>query len=365
MRKNYGGAGRFAPRYRAPAAVLGAHVTDDQLYSAVRFRTDRPHWTGHLTDGESSVVEDDESKLRVEASDEGNWLVYESSSLITLRQMEIRVISACLALLHLALHPDEARTTRETQVRIDLTGPWLVVYGSAFYAEPGDVEHETLLTREHLTVERFAQWIALHDRLDGLPWLVARSVSGAVQTRTLLLTPLIEGFHRRLPGYEQAKFPGVSKSVLSDVLGAARAAAGVEAEDAPLDPERVKDAVIFLTEVSFQNRAEAIVAEVRRVMPEIAESITDLPRRITKARNDLAHHLAKKTGPPLQARALEWLVISEATSWLLRCLLLLRAGFEPEALRERLLLFQRFGFFRANTAQHVRELGWELPSGDE
>src|ERR1700739_4481337 len=206
MRKNYGGAGRFAPRYRAPAAVLGAHVTDDQLYSAVRFRTDRPHWTGHITDGESSVVEDDESKLRVEASDEGNWLVYESSSLITLRQMEIRVISACLALLHLALHPDEARTTRETQVRIDLTGPWLVVYGSAFYAEPGDVEHETLLTREHLTVERFAQWIALHDRLDGLPWLVARSVSGAVQTRTLLLTPLIEGFHGRLRGYEKSTF---------------------------------------------------------------------------------------------------------------------------------------------------------------
>ena len=87
------------------------------------------------------------------------------------------------------------------------------------------------------------------------------------------------------------------------------------------------------------------------MLPEIAESITDLPRRITKARNDLAHHLAKKAPPPLRARALEWLVVSEVTSWVLRCLLLLRAGFEPEDLRERLLLFQRFGFFRANTAQ--------------
>lgn len=243
--QNYGGAGRFTPRYRAPAAVLGAHVTDDQRYSAVRFRLDRPHWLGHLVGGESSVVEDDQSSLSVEASEGGKCLVYESASPITLRQIEIRVTSACLALLHLALYPDEDRAIPETWVRIGPTGPWLTVYGSAFYAEPGDVEHQPLLTREHLTIKRFADWIALHDRLDGLPWAVARPETGAVQTRILLLTPLLEGFHRRLPGYEQAKFPGASKSVRSDILRAARAASGVQAEKAGLDEERVKDAVIF------------------------------------------------------------------------------------------------------------------------
>jgi hypothetical protein len=360
--QNHGGAGRFAPRYRAPAAVLGAHVTDDQLYSAVRFRLDRPHWLGHLVDGESSVVDDDQSSLSIEASEDGNWLVYESASPITLRQIEIRVTSACLALLHLALYPDANRATRETWVRIGPTEPWLTAYGPAFYAEPGDVEHQPLLTREHLTIEQFADWIALHDRLDGLPWAVARPETGAVQTRILLLTPLIEGFHRRLPGYEQAKFPGASKSVRSEILQAARAAAGLQAQKAGLDEERVKDAVIFLTEVSFQKRSEDIVAEVCSVLPEITESITDLPRRIKQGGNDLAHHLARKTPPPLRARVLEWLVVSEATSWLLRCLLLLRAGFEPDALRESLFRFQRFGFYRANTAQHVRELGWDLPS---
>lgn len=40
--QNYGGPGRFAPRYRAPAAILGGHVTDNQLYNAIRFR-----WTIH------------------------------------------------------------------------------------------------------------------------------------------------------------------------------------------------------------------------------------------------------------------------------------------------------------------------------
>jgi hypothetical protein len=100
-------------------------------------------------------------------------------------------------------------------------------------------------------------------------------------------------------------------------------------------------------------------------MPEIAESISDLPQRIKKARNDLAHHLARKSVAPLRTRALEWLVVADTTSWLLRCLLLLRAGFDPAMLRARLLPFQRFGFFRANTAQHVSELGWELPDTAE
>lgn len=97
------------------------------------------------------------------------------------------------------------------------------------------------------------------------------------------------------------------------------------------------------------------------MLPEITESISDLPRRIKQARNDLAHHLARKAPAPLRPRVLEWLVVAETTSWILRCLLLLRAGFDPETLRKRLFHFQRFGFFRANTAQHVRELDWELP----
>lgn len=117
--------------------------------------------------------------------------------------------------------------------------------------------------------------------------------------------------------------------------------------------------------MSFQERAEAIVAEVSEAVPEITEHITDLPRRITNARNDIAHHLTRGSDRPLETRALEWLVVANATSWVLRILLLLRAGFPPDVIRTRLLEFQRFAFFRANTAQHVRELGWNPlpPSG--
>lgn len=118
---------------------------------------------------------------------------------------------------------------------------------------------------------------------------------------------------------------------------------------------------MLFTEVSFQQRAEAVIAEVCSHIPEIAESVVDLAARIKKARNDLAHHLPGDADEALKTRALEWLVVANTTAWLLRALLLLRIEIEPDVLRERLLAFRRFGFFRANTAQHVRELGWELP----
>jgi hypothetical protein len=229
--QNYGAAGNFTPRYRAGAAVLGTHVADDQHYSSVRFK---PDWTAHLTGGQSSVLEDDHSLLSVEEAADGNWLVYESATPMTLRQIEIRVTSACLALLHLALYFEDDRNTRETEVRVGPSDPWLTVYGPAFYAEQGGFEHGTLLTREHLTIERFAAWISLHDNLDGLTWVIARHNTDAVQTRILLLTTLVEGFHRRLPGYEQSKFPGASKSVLSSILRAVRVAAGEAAKAADL-----------------------------------------------------------------------------------------------------------------------------------
>ncbi|UQB93080.1 MULTISPECIES: HEPN domain-containing protein [Mycobacterium] len=364
--QNYGSAGDFSPRYITNAgAIVGALVSKDQLYSSVRFRMDRPYSLTHLADGESSEVADDGSKLSVEAADSedwasDNWLVYDSAKGDTLRQLEVRVVSGCLALLQLAMYPDEDRNTRETQVRIHPEGDWLQVHGPAFCSGLSEFENQPLLKPDQLSIESYAKWIELHTKLDGLTWVVARPFMGAAQTRVLLLTALIEGFHRGLPGYEQAKFPGVAKNVLRRVYEAARTAAVTQASAEGLDSSLVAKAVTFYRQVSFQERAQAIVTEVCSVVPEISESITELAGRITKARNSLAHILDDKA--PLEDRVLQWLIVSGATSWLLRCLLLLQVGIEPQLLRERLLMFQRFAFFRANTAQHVQELGWDLPS---
>jgi len=365
--QNHGGGFFRPPRYVAHGAVLGdAHVTgEDQLYSAVRFRLGNPYWLGHLTAGEPTVLDDDGSTLSVERSEDGNWLVYSSSAPATLRQLEIRVVSGCQVLAQLVLHQDLA--IRQTELRVASDDPWLSVHGPGVSAPPDDFDPRTLLRREELTVERFAKWITLNDTLDGLAWAVARPIKAELQVQVLMVTSLLEGLHRRLP-FEQSKFPDASPSALDRIKQAARRAGRDKAEAEPgLDPQKVhgavKNAVSHFGDVDYLQRAADVVNKVCSVVPEIAESVADLPGRLLRARNEMAHHLPQdEEKEPLEVRYLRWLVIATVTPWLLRGLLLLRAGIEPLVLHDGYLQHGRFAYFRANTAQHVRELGWEFPS---
>ena len=203
-----GGGPLHPPRYLADVAVFGAHVDgDEQCYSAIRFRVDHPYWLGHLGDSPPSTVDDHGSTLVIEMADEGNWLAYTSSAPATLRELEIRIVSACLALFRLAI--DRELEIRETQVRVDTEGAWFPVQGSGFSAPPYGMDPRVLLPREELTVERLAKWIALNETLDGLAWSVARPVKAVLQIEALVATSLVEGLHRRLP-YQQLKFPDAS-----------------------------------------------------------------------------------------------------------------------------------------------------------
>jgi hypothetical protein len=55
--------------------------------------------------------------------------------------------------------------------------------------------------------------------------------------------------------------------------------------------------------------------------------------------------------------------ISYVTPWLLRLLLLLHAGIEPDTLHTACLTSARFGYARANVAAIARDLGW-LPAAE-
>jgi hypothetical protein len=365
---DYGGSG-MPPDYVAHVAVLGAHVTLDQHYSTVRFHLDHPYRLSHLTDKESRVVEDDQSTLSVEASDEGNWLVYTSSTPATLRQLEIRAISGCLALAQLALLPDPERDlcTRQTQVRIDSNSPWLTVCGPAFCAEPHNPRLDTLLPHTELTVERFAKWIVINDKFDGLAWAVAHRMNVPVQLQVQLLTSLVEGFHRRLtPPRDQTWFPDATKAALQRVREAAAQAAVDQAHKEGLDPQvmgtRVMNALGHVGDKSFLERAEEVVARVCAAVPEIGVSITTLASRLTNPRHSFAHQLPQDNAKdPLEDRITRWVVVSSVTPWLLRALLLLEVGVDAQILREKYLENERFAFARVNTELRVRELGWDKP----
>ncbi len=361
--------GLFAPHYVARVAVFGAHVSSEELYSAVRFRIDHPYWTAHLVDGENHTVPDDGSVLRAvapeEGSDKGMWLVYESARPRSGRDLDSRLLAGCRALARLAL--DRPLGVRTIEIRINQDGEWLPLHSKARTA-PVSGYGESLLPREELTVERFANWIALNNRLDGLASAVYELGEGTVQSQVLVGTSLVEGLHRRLP-YEQSQFPMASGGACDRVKKAARDAADERAAaEEGMDPDlvrtAVKDAVSHFEDVGYRTRAQDITDEVTSVVPELVESVPDLAGKLMAARNDIAHHLVlNDEKEPFTDRIDRWVVVSYVTPWLLRLLLLLHAGIEPDALHTACLDSDRFGFTRANVADAAHRLGW-LPAAN-
>jgi hypothetical protein len=128
-----------------------------------------------------------------------------------------------------------------------------------------------------LTVERFANWITLNGRLDGLASAVHDLGEGTVQSQVLVDTSLVEELHRRLP-YEQSQFPMASGHACDRVKKAARdAAAGRAAAEKGMHPNLVrtaiKDAVSHFEDVGYRTRAQDVTDEVTSAVPERAESV--------------------------------------------------------------------------------------------
>ena len=337
----------------------------NQLYTAVRFQINAPEWLGHLGDGESNLVADDGSTVRVEASSDANWLVYESAAAAALRVLEKRAVSACVTLTRLVLNIEVVESA--VHVRVGPSDPWLTVWRPGHGAAAVDLDEDPLLACEQLTLERFANWIVLNDSLDGLAWAVARPLNGFLQTQVVESTSLVEGLHRRLP-YPQSRFGTDKKAALTRIRAAAVEAATARAQDdGDLDPvlihKLVEQATNHVGDVSFRERASVIVAEVSAAVPEIVESIADLPGRITVARNDIAHHLKLKvTKEPLADRYARWMVVTTITPWLLRGLLLKHAGIESGVLHDGYMAHAPFLIAKANVAELVSELGWQVPT---
>lgn len=357
--RNHGGDGQFIfgpPRYVAETAVIGQHTDAGQLLTGLRFRIGHRHWLDHLRANDSVVI-DDAATLSVEPSDDGNWLVYLPPQPATLRRLEIIAVSGVRTLMELAL--DQELPNEDIEVRRD--GLWVQLRDDAFGTQTASIDFDSLLPSRVLTLECLGRWISLNDRLDGLAAAVARPIRGALQAETLVTTSLVEGIHRRL-SFEQSKFPGLSKAARSAILASARGAAIREAHNQSVDEEGVTESVQFLTDLSFRTRASEIVDAVSLAIPEIGDSVRDLARHITKARNDFAHHLIlDRENEPLEQEYLRWLTVTTTTPWLLRAFLLLRAGIPPDVVREGFLSSSRFQFARANVAQYVRELGYGNP----
>lgn len=138
---------------------------------------------------------------------------------------------------------------------------------------------------------------------------------------------------------------------------------GEKGTDPHLVRMAVKDAVSHFEDVGYRTRAQDISDKVTSAVPELAESVPDLAGKLMAARNEIAHHLVMNDEKePFADRIDRWAVVSFVTPWLLRLLLLLHAGIEPDALHTACLGSSRFEFVRANVAAMARDLGW-APGG--
>jgi hypothetical protein len=192
--QNWGGPGFpfEAPHYKAHYVIIGERFVSgpDQLFTGMRFRFGDAYRLGHLQEGEANAVDSDGSTPSVEAAEDGNWLLYASATPATLGRLESLVVLGCLTLAELVL--DQDFDARDTQVRID-DDVWLTMHGSGANTPPREFDYCTLLPREELTIERFAQWIPINDTLDGIARVAARPIDGFLQTQALVTTSLLEG----------------------------------------------------------------------------------------------------------------------------------------------------------------------------
>jgi hypothetical protein len=238
------------------------------------------------------------------------WFVFELTDPMTLRECDSLVISPALTLARLALGVD--LDVGPTQLRVGpATSPWISVLTKRRSSEPVRREKqptEVLLPSSVLGIDNFATWIDLSVDLDGLAAVVANPPTGvAIQAEALTMASVAEGLHRRL-------FPGTGK-------------------------------------MSYRARLVQLEQAAVEVVPQVTAGFTNLPWAplVLKTRNLLAHQLNDdKRGMLEKIDAMT--LVAWSVPWVLRIVLLRRAGLDPEMIRARLAEFSAFQYYQANIA---------------
>jgi hypothetical protein len=348
-------------RYEAQYMVEGAHVTREQTYRNVRLRLSLPASWRHVAAGQSVRLADG-SVLSVVEDESQRWLDYRSAEPLRLRSMASKIVAGCQVLASLAFkeHDEDDVTVLATQLQIDDGDPWLRVVSRNLYANIPD-EFSPLLTTDELTLDRVAKWLPLHETLDDLDWAVAEPPTGPIQTSLLARASVAEGVHRRL--FPESRRFDLTKGALKNIREELRDR-GTELfrqhgiDDKTRTDKCISDALNYMNDISFRDRVDEMVAVVNNVAPIVLAAIPDSSRQLVRARNDLAHYGESHNTESFEAKIDRWTVFYLAIPWMLRVILLERAGVEPETLRNALDESMAFAYYRATIKSIVDDLGW-------
>lgn len=346
----------FLVRYVLDGAHLDGH---NQRFSAVRFQLDDPGWWTKLDSGVTSEA-GPLGSFSVSREDRLVWFVFEFNKSVTLRECDSSIILPTRTLANLATMLNFE--LGPTQLRVDREGsPWVTVLSKSRASEPvvfsGSRPPEILLTpAKVLTIERFAQWIKASADMDGLPSVVANPPTNvSIETKALTMASVAEGLHRRL--FQEAKrFQTITKAERKIARNAA-VTAGVAAfqQAGYSDLKEVRDALTnalgHVTDVTYRSRLEDLNQEAASVVPEITVSFQDptWAELVVKTRNLLAHQLEDEERTMLQ-KIDAMTLVAWSLPWVLRIVLLLRAGIEPAVIRDGVVKFRPFQYYEANVA---------------
>ncbi|MBJ8348272.1 HEPN domain-containing protein [Antrihabitans sp. YC2-6] len=363
--QNHGGDAVMTgdPIYRIRYLLIGDTLHDeDDYYEAVRFQLDAPGWMPRVWAEQKKAPVGETGALDTDSDEDGSWLRYVAHKNVPLNGMVDDIVYACLTFMKIALR--KPLTIFRVQVRREGANTWTEVLSRRAHDTPHGLRPEPLLAPECLTIERFARFLTLHHRLDGLTDPVAHPPGGPIQVQLLAQAAVVEGIHRRLWKDRKRFQPPEGKSLKAARKAAKKAGVTQLVEDGIADEATATkcfdDALAHIDEISFVERVVEVVAEVNNVLPEVFESVPGFALRLVAARDELAHQL-KSNDPdpePLHRKLDRWTVLNWVTPWMLQVLILLRAGVTPQEVATCIQISRDFAFHRANTATVATELGW-------
>ncbi|KOS56685.1 HEPN domain-containing protein [Rhodococcus rhodochrous] len=346
--------------FRAPVVVMGAHLDgQEQHYAAVRFCLDEPRWWAHLIQPGQEAGCDEIGSLRVYVDDDARvWFEHRAHSPMTRREYDRLVVDPMLTLAKLATQSRVHVTALEFRVADDRNvedTPWLPVIGTSIDSGTADSYPDAVIPTQELTLEVLSNWIDVSGDLDGLASAVADPVRGAIQAQALTMCAIAEGLHRRLyPA--TSRFPGLSGKARKDVRRVARTV-GVEIlEQKGFDREEsekaLNEALSHFDELPYRRRLEQLQGSAECAVPEIVADFSDWPGQVCSARNQLAHQ-AYTSDASSDGLLLLLIAVDYSLSWVLRTVLLRRAGIPDEVVLRCYENDARYGLYRANVRSYL------------
>jgi hypothetical protein len=319
-------------------AVLGAHLTGrDHQLSGFRVRiqgagrmlsrTSHPSWQKPTTLKEGGSIR---------LSDEGNaWLTLEHLPPRSIRGLDRQYLRPLCTLISLAIGRKVGLL--ELQVQQGVSMAWWPVHSAAHQPDDVSVSPSALLAPGDITPTVATTWLDEVERLGPLPPIVA-SASGPItlEAEVLALTTVAEGLHRRL-------CPNAFR--FSEEVGSkVREAASVAAEAVqPGAGKTVRGYLNFVHQVGYGQRLLDLAETVQAFMPDVTGHTSRWKSAVYNTRNDFAHRAHQ--GWFEDSDYDKYLTVALSLRWLLRGVLLARAGFSTDLLATRFRAHQEYQLF--------------------